>query len=60
MLNWFKLFYSWSSWYSWEYKIGNNCLIGGKSGISGHLMVGDNVYIGGQSGVLKNIKSNEK
>ena len=35
-------------------------MIGGQSGISGHLKIGDNVQIGGGSGVIKNIPSNSK
>ena len=35
-------------------------MIGGQTGISGHISVGDNVQIGGGSGVIKNIPSNSK
>jgi len=35
-------------------------MIGGQSGISGHIKIGDNCSIGGNSGVLKNITSNQK
>ena len=41
-------------------KIGNNVLIGGQAGISGHLKIGNNVKIGGGSGVIKNIPDNTK
>ena len=35
-------------------------MIGGQSGISGHITIGNNVQIGGGSGVIKNISSNSK
>jgi UDP-3-O-[3-hydroxymyristoyl] glucosamine N-acyltransferase len=40
--------------------IGNNCMLGGQVGISGHLKIGNNVKIGGNSGVLRNITDNQK
>ena len=40
-------------------KIGNNVLIGGKVGFSGHLNIGNNVKIAAGSGVIKDIKDNE-
>ena len=40
--------------------IGNNVMIGGQAGISGHLKIGNNVRIGGGSGVIKNIPDNTK
>ena len=33
-------------------------MIGGQSGISGHLKIGDNVKIGGGSGVINDIPDN--
>ena len=41
-------------------EIGDNVLIGGQAGISGHLKVGNNVQIAGGSGVIKNIPDNKK
>ena len=41
-------------------KFGNNVMIGGQAGISGHLNIGNNVQIGGGSGVIKNIPDNTK
>ena len=35
-------------------------MIGGQSGISGHLRIGGNVKIAGGSGVIKDIPSNSK
>jgi UDP-3-O-[3-hydroxymyristoyl] glucosamine N-acyltransferase len=35
-------------------------MIGGQSGISGHLKIGNNVKIAGGSGVIKNIPDNKK
>ena len=35
-------------------------MIGGQSGISGHLRIGDNVQIAAGSGVIKDIPSNSK
>ena len=35
-------------------------MIGGQSGISGHLNIGNNVQIAGGSGVIKNIKDNSR
>ena len=40
--------------------LGNNVMIGGQAGVSGHLKVGNNVQIGGGSGVIKNIPDNTK
>ncbi len=39
-------------------KIGNNVVIGGQAGISGHLTIGNNVKIAAKSGVTKNVKDN--
>ena len=36
----------------------DNVIIGGQSGISGHLTIGNNVKIAAKSGVTKNIKDN--
>ena len=35
-------------------------MIGGQSGVSGHLKVGNNVQIGGGSGVIKDIPDNSR
>ena len=35
-------------------------MIGGQSGVSGHLKIGNNVYIAGGSGVIKNLEDNIK
>jgi UDP-3-O-[3-hydroxymyristoyl] glucosamine N-acyltransferase len=35
-------------------------MIGGQSGVSGHLSIGNNVNIGGHSGVLSNLKDDSK
>ena len=35
-------------------------IIGGQTGIAGHLSIGNNVQIGGGSGVIKNISDNSK
>ena len=35
-------------------------MIGGQSGISGHLKIGNNIQIGGGSGVIKDIPNNSK
>ena len=35
-------------------------MIGGQSGISGHLTIGNNVQIAGGSGVIKNIPDNTR
>ena len=40
--------------------MGNNVIIGGQAGISGHLKIGNNVKIGGGSGVIKDISDNSK
>ena len=40
--------------------VGNNVMIGGQAGISGHLKIGNNVQIGGGSGVIKDIPDNTK
>ena len=40
--------------------IGNNVMIGGQAGVSGHLKIGNNVQIGGGSGVIKDIPDNSK
>ena len=40
--------------------IGNNVMIGGQAGISGHLKIGNNIQIGGGSGVIKDIPDNSK
>ena len=40
--------------------IGDNVMIGGQAGISGHLKIGNNVQIGGGSGVIKSIADNSK
>ena len=40
--------------------LGDNVMIGGQAGISGHLKVGNNVQIGGGSGVIKDISDNTK
>ena len=40
--------------------MGNNVIIGGQAGVSGHLKVGNNVQIGGGSGVINNIPDNTK
>ena len=40
------------------FSIGNNCVIGGQVGISGHLIIGNDVIIAAKSGVTKNIASN--
>ena len=40
--------------------VGNNVMIGGQAGISGHLKVGDNVQIAGGSGVIKDIANNSR
>ena len=38
----------------------SNVLIGGQTGISGHLKIGNNVQIGGGSGVINDIPDNTK
>jgi UDP-3-O-[3-hydroxymyristoyl] glucosamine N-acyltransferase len=38
--------------------VGDNVVIGGQAGISGHLVIGNNVKIGGGSGVINNIPDN--
>ena len=40
--------------------LGNNVMIGGQAGVSGHLKVGNNVQIGGGSGVINDIPDNTK
>ena len=40
--------------------LGDNVMIGGQAGISGHLKIGNNVHIGGGSGVINNIEDNSK
>ena len=35
-------------------------MIGGQTGISGHLKIGNNVNIGGHSGVLNDLKDGSK
>ena len=35
-------------------------MIGGQTGISGHIKIGNNVQIGGGSGVMKNIPDNTR
>ena len=40
--------------------IGNNVMIGGQAGVSGHLNIGNKVQIGGGSGVIKDIPNNSK
>ena len=35
-------------------------MIGGQTGISGHIKIGNNVQIGGGSGVIKNIPDNTR
>ena len=35
-------------------------MIGGQTGISGHIKIGNNVQIGGGSGVVKNIPDNTR
>ena len=40
--------------------IGDNVMIGGQAGISGHLKIGNNVLIGGGSGVIRDIPDNNK
>ena len=43
-----------------EAQLGNNVMIGGQAGISGHLKIGNNVQIAGGSGVIKDIPDNSK
>ena len=43
-----------------EASIGDNVMIGGQTGISGHIKIGNNVQIGGGSGVVKNIPDNTR
>ena len=40
--------------------LGNNVVIGGQAGISGHLKIGNNVKIGGGSGVINDILDDKK
>ena len=40
--------------------LGNDIMIGGQAGISGHLKIGNNVQIAGGSGVIKDIADNTK
>ena len=40
--------------------VGNNVVIGGQAGISGHLKIGNNVKIGGGSGVINDISDNSQ
>ena len=35
-------------------------MIGGQTGISGHIKIGNNVQVGGGSGVVKNIPDNTR
>ena len=40
--------------------LGDNVMIGGQAGVSGHLKIGSNVQIGGGSGVIKDIPNNTR
>ena len=40
--------------------LGDNVVIGGQAGISGHLKIGNNVKIGGGSGVITDISDNSQ
>ena len=40
--------------------LGDNVVIGGQAGISGHLKIGNNVKIGGGSGVINDIPDNQQ
>ena len=40
--------------------IGDNVIIGGQAGISGHLKIGNNVKIGGGSGVINDLPNNSQ
>ena len=35
--------------------IGNNCVLGGKSGVADNIQIGDNVIIGAAAAVLSNV-----
>ena len=40
-------------------KLGNNVMVGGKAGFSGHLNIGDNSKIAAGSGVIKDVMPNQ-
>ena len=37
-------------------KIGNQCILAGQTGVTGHISIADHVVLGGKSGVVGNIK----
>ena len=37
-------------------KVGRHCIVGGQTGIAGHITIADNTSIAGQSGIMNTVK----